>query len=119
LAVAAALEMSERLEQFRAEAGELAGGLDIGIGVHSGKAVVGFIGSENRQDYTAIGDTVNLSSRIEGLTKGVARVLVSEDTMRLCLQRGDACPFVFEDKGSFSVKGRAQAVRLYEPRKKS
>lgn len=119
LAVAAALEMSERLEQFRAEAGELAGGLDIGIGVHSGKAVVGFIGSENRQDYTAIGDTVNLSSRIEGLTKGVARVLVSEDTMRLCLQRGDACPFVFEDKGSYSVKGRAQAVRLYEPRKKS
>lgn len=119
LAVAAALEMSERLEQFRAEAGGLAGGLDIGIGVHSGQAVVGFIGSENRQDYTAIGDTVNLSSRIEGLTKGVARVLVSEDTAQQCLRHGAACPFDFEDKGSFTVKGRAQAVRLYEPRKKS
>ncbi len=118
LAVAAALEMSERLEQFRAEAGELASELDIGIGVHSGKAVVGFIGSANRQDYTAIGDTVNLSSRIEGLTKGVARVLVSEDTMQLCIQCGEACPFEFDDKGSFAVKGRAQAVRLYEPRKK-
>jgi adenylate cyclase len=117
LAVAAALEMSARLEQFRDEAGELAGELDIGIGVHSGKAVVGFIGSDNRQDYTAIGDTVNLSSRIEGLTKGVARVLVSEDTMQLCLQHGEACPFVFEDKGRFTVKGRTQAVRLYEPRK--
>lgn len=118
LAVAAALEMSERLEQFRTEAGELASELDIGIGVHSGKAVVGFIGSDNRQDYTAIGDTVNLSSRIEGLTKGVARVLVSEDTMKLCIQRREACPFEFEDKGSFAVKGRAQVVRLYEPRKK-
>lgn len=118
LAVAAALEMSEQLERFRAEAGDLAGDLDIGIGVHSGMAVVGFIGSENRQDYTAIGDTVNLSSRIEGLTKGVARVLVSEDTMRLCLQHGADCPFEFEDKGSFNVKGRVQVVRLYEPRKR-
>lgn len=118
LAVTAALEMSERLEQFRAEAGELGRDLDIGIGVHSGSAVVGFIGSENRQDYTAIGDTVNLSSRIEGLTKGVARTLVSEETRMLCEQGGEACPFEFEDKGSFTVKGRAQAVRLYEPRKK-
>lgn len=118
LAVAAALEMGERLEQFRAEAGELGRDLDIGIGVHSGSAVVGFIGSENRQDYTAIGDTVNLSSRIEGLTKGVARILVSEETRILCEQGGLACPFEFEDKGSFTVKGRAQAVRLYEPRKK-
>lgn len=118
LAVAAALEMGEKLEGFRKEAGELAEGLDIGIGVHSGRAVVGFIGSENRQDYTAIGDTVNLTSRIEGLTKGVARVLVSEETMRLCLDSGEACPFTFEDKGNFQVKGRVQAVRLFEPRKK-
>ncbi|MDP2246494.1 MAG: adenylate/guanylate cyclase domain-containing protein, partial [Nitrosomonadales bacterium] len=118
LAVSAALEMGERLEQFRANAGELGRDLDIGIGVHSGAAVVGFIGSDNRQDYTAIGDTVNLSSRIEGLTKGVARILVSEETKDLCEQGSDPCPFVFEDRGSFVVKGRAQAVRLFEPRKR-
>lgn len=119
-AVAAALEMSDRLEQFRTQAGELGQALDIGIGVHCGPAVVGFIGSENRQDYTAIGDTVNLSSRIEGLTKGVARVLVSEETKDLCEQQsGEACPFVFEDRGSFAVKGRAQPVRLYEPWRKT
>ena len=119
-AVAAALEMSDRLERFRAQAGELGQALDIGIGVHCGSAVVGFIGSENRQDYTAIGDTVNLSSRIEGLTKGVARVLVSAETKDLCEQQsGGNCPFVFVDRGSFAVKGRAQPVRLYEPRRKT
>jgi adenylate cyclase len=120
LAVAAALEMSDKLELFRSQLGEL-GQLDIGIGVHSGPAVVGFIGSESRQDYTAIGDTVNLASRIEGLTKGVGRVLVSQDTKDLCeLQAGqDNCPFVFEDRGSFAVKGRAQQVHLYEPRRKT
>ncbi len=118
LAVAAALEMEQRLEQFRHEAGALGRDLDIGIGVHSGNAVVGFIGAQNRQDYTAIGDTVNLSSRIEGLTKGVARILVSEETKTLCEQAGENCPFEFKDMGSHSVKGRAQAVRLYEPGKK-
>lgn len=119
-AVAAALEMGEKLEQFREQAGDLGRELEVGIGVHSGPAVVGFIGSANRQDYTAIGDTVNLSSRIEGLTKGVARVLVSEETKNLCEQQtGEHCPFVFEDRGSFAVKGRAQPVRLYEPGRKT
>ncbi|BCM23960.1 CHASE2 domain-containing protein [Methyloradius palustris] len=120
-AVAGALAMSEQLEVFRQQYGALAKDIEIGIGVHSGQAVVGFIGSENRQDYTAIGDTVNLSSRIEGLTKGIARVLVSQETRDLCIkQSGDAaCPFAFIDCGSHAVKGRAQPVQLYEPIKKS
>jgi len=119
-AVAAALEMSARLEKFRAQAGVLGRDLEIGIGVHSGPAVVGFIGSDNRQDYTAIGDTVNLASRIEGQTKGICRVLVSEDTRRLCEQQAGAtgCPYIFVDHGSYQVKGRAQPVHLFEPKEK-
>jgi adenylate cyclase len=119
-AVAGALAMSEQLEMFRQQHGDLAKDIEIGIGVHSGQAVVGFIGSENRQDYTAIGDTVNLSSRIEGLTKGIARVLVSQETRDLCIkQSGDApCSFEFIDCGSHAVKGRAQPVQLYEPIKR-
>jgi len=118
-AVAAALAMSDRLEHFREQfPGELGKKLDVGIGVHSGPAVVGFIGSSNKQEYTAIGDTVNLASRIEGQTKGIARVLVSEDTRRLCEQQaGGNCPYEFRDCGSFQVKGRAKEVRLFEPRK--
>jgi adenylate cyclase len=116
LAVAAALDMSAQLERFRAELGALGEHFDIGIGVHSGPAVVGFLGSRQRLDYTAIGDTVNLASRIEGQTKGVARVLVSDATRLACQAVCDDYDFV--DHGEFSVKGRAQAVRLFEPRRK-
>jgi len=120
-AVYAAIMMGERLEAFRRDAGPLGQELEIGIGIHSGPAVVGFIGAENRQDYTAIGDTVNLSSRIEGQTKGISRILVSEETKRLCEQQSipHDCPFEFIAHGSFAVKGRVKEVLLYEPRKKS
>ena len=113
-AVAAALEMADTLQAFKRELGEADADFDVGIGINSGPAVVGLIGSEARREYTAIGDTVNLASRIEGLTKGVARILVSEETMRRC---GNA--FGFADRGSFPVKGRAQGVRLFEPFRKS
>ena len=109
-AVAAALEMEQSLLRFRAELGEEGKDFDVGIGIHTGKAVVGFLGSEARMDYTAIGDTVNLSSRIEGLTKGVARILVSSDTVAHC---GNT--FDFKPTGSYKVKGRLQEVELFTP----
>jgi adenylate cyclase len=112
-AVAAGLEMVEELEAFRRTLGERGIAFDIGIGVHTGPAVVGFVGAENRLDYTAIGDTVNLASRIEGQTKGVARMLVSAHTRERC---GEAFDFV--DHGFYKVKGRTEPVRLYEPRGK-
>src|SRR5690606_32911690 len=110
-AVRAALEMTRVVRGFRAELAADGIDFDIGIGLHTGPAVVGFIGAENRLDYTAIGDTVNLASRIEGQTKGVARVLVSEETRARCENA-----FRFFDHGEFQVKGRAKAVQLHEPR---
>ncbi|MDP3537626.1 MAG: adenylate/guanylate cyclase domain-containing protein [Azonexus sp.] len=110
-AVRAALGMSTALEGFKKELGELGEHFDIGIGIHTGSAVVGFLGSSQRLDYTAIGDSVNVASRIEGQTKGVARILVSEATRQAC---GNV--FKFIDHGEVTVKGRSQPVRLYEPR---
>ena len=109
-AVAAALEMSLALESFKAELAAAGQAFEIGIGLHSGAAVVGFIGSADRLDYTAIGDTVNLASRIEGQTKGVARILISAATMQAAGDR-----FRYRHCGEHHVKGREQAVMLYEP----
>lgn len=110
-AVRAAIGMQRQLARFKQEMGELGESFDIGIGIHTGAAVVGFLGASQRLDYTAIGDTVNLASRIEGLTKGVARILVSEATRDAC-----ADAFIFIDRGEFAVKGRVRPVRLFEPK---
>ncbi len=114
-AVACALDMADTLQAFKRELGAEQSDFDVGIGLHSGPAVVGLIGSQKRREYTAIGDTVNLASRIEGLTKDAKRrILVSRDTMERC---GDAFDFV--SCGTFPVKGRAQPVELFEPRRKA
>ena len=113
-AVAAALEMSEALEEMRGKLGKIGAELEIGIGIHSGTAVVGLIGSNDRLDYTAIGDTVNLASRVESTTKGIARVLVTEATRNAA---GDS--FAWRDCGTHRVKGREEGVRLFEPSRKA
>ncbi len=110
MALDAAMQMSATLEEFREQLGPLGRKLEIGIGVHTGRAVVGFIGSDARLDYTVIGDTVNLASRIEGMTKGIARILVSEATHDAV---GEA--YEWRDCGSHLVKGRETPVRLFEP----
>ena len=113
-AVSAALEMSEALEEMRGQLGAIGAELEIGIGIHSGNAVVGLIGSNDRLDYTAIGDAVNLASRVESTTKGIARVLVTEATRNAA---GDA--FAWRDCGVHRVKGREEGVRLFEPSRKA
>jgi adenylate cyclase len=81
-AVKTGLEMIEMMENLDPKWAKLMGhSLKIGVGINSGDAVVGSIGSELRSDFTAIGDVVNLASRLEGLTKELGvPLLISEYT---------------------------------------
>jgi adenylate cyclase len=114
-AVQAALDMCIMLRRLNVDL-EARGylNLDIGIGINTGPLVAGNMGSENRLNYTVIGDNVNLSSRLEGLTKfyGV-KVIVSETTYSLC----EGIPFLFIDH--VRVKGKKSAVRIFAPLEKA
>ena len=110
-ALTCAREMEQTLMRFKQEAGADGEQFDIGIGLHSGEAVVGFIGSpEHRQDYTVIGDTVNTASRIEGATRGRSRILVSAAVRAVCDK------YTFTDHGPVKLKGKEEPVHLFEPK---
>jgi adenylate cyclase len=110
-AVRTALDMQTSLlkmqDQWRAQG---LPELEIGIGINTGEMVVGNIGAIERQDFTVIGDSVNLASRVEGLTKELGgRILITEATYALVKDEAEV-------RGPFEaqVKGKAEAVTVYE-----
>ena len=84
------------------------GEIAVGIGLHTGEATVGYIGSEQRSEYTAIGDTVNLASRLESNTSG-GQILISEATARAA---GDIFPLTA--RPPLTVKNRRQPVEVFQ-----
>jgi len=112
-AVAASREMlTERLSKFNAylREQELSDGFKMGIGLNTGMVVSGNVGSERRLEYTAIGDTTNTASRLQGMTKGQSHLLFFADTTRERLQN-ELEDIVFIDE--FEVRGRSQAVKIW------
>lgn len=116
LACFAALDQLAALSKFRAELPELTGlkrglpEIDIRIGIATGEVVVGSIGSEQTRNYTVIGDTVNLASRLEGANKTYGtHVLISEATNRLAAGSVET-----REIDSVLVVGKTEPQRVFE-----
>ena len=109
MAVKSALDMRKRLKEFNdSRPGEIP--FRFGIGISSGEVVSGNIGSQKRMDYTVIGDAVNLSSRLEQLTKEYGcDIILSEFTLSLCSDR-----IWVRELDKVRVKGKNQPVGIYE-----
>jgi len=112
-AVLAGKEMIEALDQVNATLSER--GLDmevkIGIGINTGVATIGEIGSEKKKNYTIVGDTVNLASRLESITKEYkSPLIISEYTYEKIKDK-----IVCAQLGNVKVKGREQPLNIYTP----
>ena len=81
--------------------------INFGIGVNCGEAVIGNIGCEFRMDYTAIGDTVNTSSRLESNAKA-GQLLISEEVLRRLDGR-----LTVEEIGAIPLKGKSKSIMVY------
>lgn len=109
-AINAAVAMQKRLKELNvifAQRGDPE--VRIGIGIYTGPAMAGNLGSPRRMNYTVIGDTVNVASRLEGLTKEYATpIIIGERTKE---SAGDG--YHFSELGTVAVKGKKEGVRIF------
>jgi class 3 adenylate cyclase len=112
-AVMAAIDMIKSLSSFNEQQDKRnEPQIKIGIGIHTGELVAGNIGSTNRMEYTVVGDTVNLASRAEGLTKLFgARIVITVSTYRNLKGRDS---YLIRPLDIIVVKGKTKPIQMYE-----
>jgi adenylate cyclase len=114
-ALKCAVQMQRKAAELQVEfAAQGFGDFAIGVGLHTGEATIGFIGSEKRSEYTAVGDTVNTAARLESQARpesiaGRGVILISEATATAA---GDIFPLIKREP--LLVKNKLQPVKLFE-----
>jgi adenylate cyclase len=111
-AVAAAIGMLRELDKFNTERSQMPSpwlSLRIGIGITTGAVVAGNVGAPQRLNYTVLGDTVNLASRLQGLTKEYGVPLIFSGATYERVAAAFPCRLV----GKVAVRGRQQETTLY------
>jgi len=111
-AVSCALDMEKEMSEINSWlASKGRDPIKVGIGVHTGGAIVGDIGAPHRREFTAIGSAVNVTSRLEGMTKKVGRTIVISATTAGLVTGVD-----WEELGSFPIRGCAEPMSLFSPK---
>jgi len=119
--VLAGLDMIDAVNVFNGKQREMGKPeFHIGVGINFGEVTVGNIGSDRKMDYTVIGDSVNLASRMEGLTKTYhSELLISEyvydEVLRAGIPEGE--PLSFRLLDTVAVKGKTRGVKIYTVRR--
>jgi adenylate cyclase len=108
LAVRAALEMQDKIKLVHSVQGKKIPIMRAGIGINTGPAVIGNIGTKDRMEYTAIGDNVNLASRLCAFAKG-GQIVISQQTYNLVKDK-----VITKRLGEIKVKGKARPLAVYE-----